>query len=237
MMPLELRVDDAAIKSGAIRIDLAFPEAAAFHLEVDEADADAEEQAGQKVVDADRQRHDVVDLLGAGPAERGDVLLGDHGVVERVILVIELDDGAWQLRALLHAQTLRQRAGRDIAHDDFERDDLDLADQLLAHIEPADEMRRHADRVQILKHIFGDAVVEDALAVDDLMLLGVEGGRVVLEMLNQGTRLRALVQHFGLAFVNAAAAVHGYRPGLEKIHGMSRCSLVRAPTATHAGLA
>jgi len=147
------------------------------------------------------------------------VLLGDHRIVERVVLVIELDDRARQLRALLHAQTLGQRAGSDIAHDDFERNDLDLADQLFAHVEPANEMRRHADRIQVLKHIFGNAIVEDALAVDDLVFLGVEGGRVVLEMLDEGSRLGALVQHFGLAFVYAAAAVHWRQPRLEKSMG------------------
>ena len=39
-----------------------------LHLEVDEADADAEEKAGQEVVDADGERHDVVDLLRASPS-------------------------------------------------------------------------------------------------------------------------------------------------------------------------
>src|SRR5262249_16276275 len=58
---------------------LVFEQPPAFHLEVDQADADAEKQAGQEVVDADRQRHDVVDLLRRRPAEGGDVLLGDHG--------------------------------------------------------------------------------------------------------------------------------------------------------------
>ena len=33
----------------------------------------------------------------------------------------------------------------DVAHDDLDRDDLDLAHQLLAHVEPAHEMRRDAD--------------------------------------------------------------------------------------------
>ncbi len=52
-------------------------------LEVDEADADAEEEAEEEVVDAERERHDLVDLLRGGPAEGGDVLFGHHRVVER----------------------------------------------------------------------------------------------------------------------------------------------------------
>src|SRR5262249_57103865 len=57
--------------------EVVFPQSAGLHLEVDEADADAEEQAGQEIVDADGERHDVVDLLRGGPAEGGDVLLGN----------------------------------------------------------------------------------------------------------------------------------------------------------------
>src|SRR5690606_9938240 len=37
------------------------PQPSAFHLEVDETDADTEEEAGEEVVHADRERHDVVD--------------------------------------------------------------------------------------------------------------------------------------------------------------------------------
>src|ERR1700719_1030376 len=195
------------------------PQPAGFHLEVDEADADAEEQAGEEIVDADGERHDVVDLLRRRPAERGDVLFRHQGVVELIVLVIELEDRARQLRAFLDAEPLRQRARRDIAHADFQRNDLDLADQLLTHVEPADEMGRHADVVEMLEDVFGDAVVEDALALDHLVLLGIEGGRVVLEMLDQGSRLGTLIEDFRLAFVDAATAAHGSVPWLCKIHG------------------
>src|ERR1043166_8612841 len=85
---------------------LVLPQPAALHLEVDQPDADAEEEARQEVVDADGERHDVVDLLRRRPAERGDVLLRHHRVVERVVLVIELDDRSGQLRALSDAAPL-----------------------------------------------------------------------------------------------------------------------------------
>jgi len=51
------------------------------------------------------------------------------------------------LRAFLNAEPLRQRACGDIAHTDFERDDLNLADQLLAHVEAADEVGWNSDVV------------------------------------------------------------------------------------------
>ena len=114
---------------------LAFPQAAGFDLEIDQPDADAKEQPRQKVVDPNRQRHDVVDFLRRGPAEGGDVLLGHHRIVELVVLVVELDDRPRQLRAFLEAEAGRQRSRRDIAHHDLERNDLDLANQLLAHVD------------------------------------------------------------------------------------------------------
>src|SRR6201996_4548797 len=118
---------------------LVLEQAATFHLEIDQADADAQEESGQEVVDAEGERHDVVDRLRRRPAEGGDVLFRHHGVVELVVLVIELDDRARQLRALLDAEPLRQGAGGDIAYHHLERHDLNLANQLLAHVETADE--------------------------------------------------------------------------------------------------
>ncbi len=50
------------------------------------------------------------------------------------------------------------------------------------------------------------------------MLLGIEGGCVVLEVLNQSSRLGSFIQDLGLALVDATAAVHGDQPWLEKIH-------------------
>ena len=120
-----------------------------------------------------------------------------------------------------------ERAGGDVAHHHFERNDLDLADQLLAHVEPADEVRRHADVVEVLEDVFGDPVVEDALALDHLVLLRIEGGRVVLEVLDQRSRLRSFIEDLGLAFVDAATAAHRSVPWFVKIHLVPwlRCTL------------
>src|SRR5216684_6010860 len=197
---------------------LVFPQPAAFHLEIDQPDADPEEEAGQEIVDPDGERHDVVDLLGRRPAEGGDMLLRYHRVAERVVLVIELDDRARQLGAFLDAEPLAQRAGCDISHHHFQRDDLNLANQLLAHVEPADEVGGHADIVEVLEQVFGDPVVEHALAFDHLMLFRIEGGRIVLEMLDQRSRLGALIEDLRLAFIDAAAAAHRDIPWLEEIH-------------------
>src|SRR6476646_8792022 len=195
-----------------------FPEPARFHLEVDQTDTDAEEKPGEEIVEADGERHDVVGLLRRSPEEGRDGLFQHHRVVELVVLVVELDDRARQLCAFLDADALRQGPCGDIAHDNFERNDLHLSNQLLAHVETADEVGRYPDIVEVLEHIFRDSIVEHALAFDHLVLFGVEGGRVVLEMLNQRSRLGAFIKDLRLALVNATAAAHGRVPWFVKVH-------------------
>jgi hypothetical protein len=104
---------------------------------------------------------------------------------------------------------LDERAGGDIAHDDLQRDDLDFLDQLLAHVDAPDEVCRNADPVEMREDVFGDAIVEHALAVDNIVLLLVEGGGVVLEELDQRAGLWAFIKDLGLAFVDTAATGHG----------------------------
>jgi hypothetical protein len=87
-----------------------------------------------------------------------------------------------------------------------------ILDELLAHIEPAHEMRRHTDRVQLRHQIFGNAVVEDALAFDSDFLGGVGRRGVVLEILDQRTGLGTLIEDLALALVNHAPALHGVLP-------------------------
>src|SRR6185437_15058240 len=70
-------------------------------------------------------------------------------------------------------------------------------------------------------NVLGNPVIEDALALNYLVFLGIEGSRIVLEMLNQRSRLRAFIEGFRLAFVNAATAAHGRVPRFLKIHGIA----------------
>ena len=69
-------------------------------------------------------------------------------------------------------------------------------------------MRRHADLAEALEDVLGDAIVEHALAFDDGMLLRIERGRVILEMLDERAGLGAFVKHLGLALVNPTPPVH-----------------------------
>jgi len=77
---------------------------------------------------------------------------------------------------------------------------------------------RHPDVVEVLEDVFGDAIVEDALALDDLALLRVESSRVVLEVLDQRPGLGSLIQDLGLAFIDAATAAHRGIPWFVDVH-------------------
>src|SRR5262249_602942 len=107
-------------------------------------------------------------------------------------------------------------------------DDLDLAHELLAHVEAAHEMRGHADVGELHHQVFADAVVEHALAGDRALLLLGDG--VVLEILHDGAGLGPLEQHLGLALLNLAAARHGleYR---NQSRGMNGWRVRRDPAA------
>jgi hypothetical protein len=130
---------------------------------------------------------------------------------------------------------LRQRARRHVPHHDLQRHDLNLANQLLAHVKTADEMGRHPDVVKVLKQILRNAVVEDALALDHLVFLGVERGRVVLEVLDQSSGLRSFVEDLGLAFVNTTPTAHWDVPCVVEIHEFGVLRMTR--TNTHDGAA
>ena len=132
----------------------------------------------------------------------------DQRVAQLVLLVAELDDRARQRRALLDAETLGDRPRRHIAADHFQRNDLDFADQLFAHVDALEEMGRQADSVQLSHHELADAVVQHALAVQHGALFIVERRRIVLEILDEGARLGALIQDLRLAFVDLPALDH-----------------------------
>ena len=70
-------------------------------------------------------------------------------------------------------------------------------------------MGRNADFRQPQHDELGDTVVDHTLTGDRTLFLIVEGGRVVLEELNERAWLRPLKEDFGLAFIYLPAPTHG----------------------------
>src|SRR3546814_14116140 len=88
-----LFVGDHVPQAAAVGADLvgqddpavvAIPDAPEFQLEVDQANADAREQAAHEIVDAQRHILNVVQFLTAAPVEALDMILGDRSEERRV---------------------------------------------------------------------------------------------------------------------------------------------------------
>ena len=140
------------------------------------------------------------------------MLLRDHRIAKFVVLVVVLDDRAGQRGSLFHTEPLGQRACHDVAHDHFHRDDLDLFDELLAHIEAAHKVGGNADIVKPRHQMFGNPIVDDTFTVNCAFFLIVEGGGIVFEIRDQRAGLRALEKHLGFTLVDLSAAGHGIDP-------------------------
>jgi hypothetical protein len=136
-----VREDDAAV--------VVLPDPAELELEVDEADADAGEQAAHEVVHAHRQSAMSSSPPGS-PAEAGDMLFRRSSDRRARRLVIIFDDRSGELRSLPRSEPLRRLPARRCAPPP-RRHDLDLTDELLAHVEAADEVGRDADLAEQVK--------------------------------------------------------------------------------------
>jgi hypothetical protein len=88
-------------------------------------------------------------------------------------------------------------------------------------------VRRNPDIVEVLEQVLRNPVVEDTLALDYLVFLGIERGRVVLEVLDQGARLRAFIEDLRLAFLNTAPTAHWDVPCVVEIHEFGVLRLTR----------
>src|SRR3546814_14933086 len=58
----------------------------------------------------------------------------------------------------------------------------------------------------------GNAVIQYTLTADGAFFLRIEGGRVILEILDDGAGLRPFIEDLGFAFINLAATGHAGVP-------------------------
>src|SRR5437667_3130518 len=187
--------------------------AAELELHVDQHDAALVEVLAQERVHVQRRLVDGREPLRRGEPEEADVPVVDHRVVERVVLVEVLEDGLGERLALGAPEALGEAPGDDVARHHLDLHDLATADQHVALGEPADEMGLHALLLEEAEEDLGHAVVEDALVHDRAALLGVEGGGVVLEVLDQEVGVGSGVDLLRLALVEQLTAIHRRPPG------------------------
>src|SRR5215469_5274537 len=177
-----------------------------FELEVDQDHAALVEELAQQFVDLQRHRVDRDILCLSRPAEFDGVLGIDQRIVELVGLVIVLNHRTLEVAAFFEPEPLGHRAGDGISHHRFTRDDLQALAEHFAIVQAAYEMRADPAFLEQGEEQLRHAVVHNALVFDRAPLLGVECGRVVLEVLDYevgvGSRIEllrlALVEHFEL---------------------------------------
>src|SRR3546814_2062585 len=74
------------------------------------------------------------------------------------------------------------------------RSDFHLPHKLFAHVEAADEMGRDTNLRQQCENMLGNAVIQYTLTADGAFFLRIEGGRVILEILDDGAGLRPFIE-------------------------------------------
>src|SRR5437667_3334808 len=186
--------------------------AAELELHVDQHDVALVEVLAQDGVHAQRRLVDGGELVRRGQAEVADVPVVDHRVVERVVLVEVLEDGLGERLALRAPEALGEAPGDDVARHHLDLHDLAAADQHVALGEAAHEVGRHALLLEEAEEDLGHAVVEDALVDDRAALLRVEGGGVVLEVLDEEVGIGSGVELLRLALVEQLTAIHRRPP-------------------------
>ena len=174
----------------------------------------------RKSLDADRERHDVVDLLRRRPAESGDVLFRDHRVVERVVLVVELDD-----RRAAAACPPPARGGVASEPAATLRTTTSSGTISTSRISCSRMLSRRMKCVgtpmslRCWKMNSEIRLFSTPLPSMISCFFAFERGRVVLEVLDERPGLGPLVEDLRLALVDATAAVHRRGPWFEEVHG------------------
>src|SRR2546422_1985224 len=186
--------------------------AAELELHVDQHDVALVEVLAQERIHAQRRLVDGGELVRRGEAQKADVPVVDHRVVERVVLVEVLEDGLGERLALRAPEALGEAPGDDVARHHLDLHDLAAADQHVALGEAAHEVGRHALLLEEAGEDLGHAVVEDALVDDRAALLRVEGGGVVLEVLDEEVGIGSGVELLRLALVEQLTAIHRRPP-------------------------
>ena len=139
------------------------------------------------------------------------MIVVDHGIAQRVVLVAILQRRLFQHGALFHAKTFGEGTCRDVAHDHFQRHDGHFFHDGFAIRNLFDQMGRHAFFFQHLHQMVGHAVVDHAFARDGALFLAVKRGRVVLVIHDIAFGIVGFVHLFGFAFVQLFELLHNIR--------------------------
>ena len=125
-----------------------------------------------------------------------------------VILIREFNGRLGKDDALLHAVPLGKGAGRDVADDDLQGHDADLAYHRLPVIQLLYEVGGHALLLQKLHQIIGHPVVDGALPGNGALFQAVQCGGVVLIGHDHIGGILCGKHLFGLALIELGCLLH-----------------------------
>ena len=129
------------------------------------------------------------------------MIVVDHGIAQRIVLVAELQHRALELGSLRQPQALGKGTRGDVADDDLQRHDGNALDNGLAVGDLLDQVGGNAVLLQHLHQVVADLVVDDALGFDGALFQAVERGRIVLVVDDQQFGVVGFKDLLGLAFV------------------------------------
>lgn len=181
-----------------------------LNIEIEKMDENEEEKEGKEVVEENRERNDVVDLMRDRKEERSDMILCENRVVERIGIIVELDDRERKDGELLKEEVIWERKGWKIEKKKLKRNDLKLIDKMIKNVEKEDEVSWNENEVEMGEDVLGNKVVKKKFKVDELVIFRVERGGVIFEELEKSKGIRELIKNFGIEIVNKEEKVNGF---------------------------
>src|SRR5680860_997963 len=180
-----------------------------FQLEVHQHQAPGGEKVPHHRVNPTRHLCGLRQLLPANQPQLIQVGTAEQRVTEIIILEVVLDNRrVLEIRPLLVTYPLGEGTCRDIPHHELHRE----------HVQPADahgrlpfspqEVSRYTGFLQNLEEPDGDSVVHPTLGGDGTLLLAVERGGGILEILDVDIRIFRGVNDLSFTLVELVASGH-----------------------------
>ena len=133
-------------------------------------------------------------------------------ISQAVIFVGKLHHRMGKDLSLLHAVSLGEGAGGDVADNHLQRYNADLFHQSLSGAQLPDKVGGDTHLFQVLHQAVAHLVVDDSLTFNGALFQAVEGGGIVLIIHNQQLRVLRGIDFFGFTLVKHLFLFHKCAP-------------------------
>src|SRR5210317_2500455 len=114
-------------------------------------------------------------LITTGPRKGFDVMLSNHGIVQRIVFEEKLKQGGIKREALFNTQPSYYRSCGSIPNHTLNRNHVQSLDQRIGRIQSLDEMRRDTSIGQFLHDERVELIVNRTLLTQLLNDLSIKG--------------------------------------------------------------